>query len=219
MPDVVADDLERELGVDEPLHTGVAQRVRPGPGDGDARAVQIIGRSTGDGRGGQGHRGRQDPKEDTSVGRLRPAVLKVLHERRADGRRQGVGRRMASFTLGDPQSITLPVEIVHPQGGDLAPAKPVGDQQEENGIVALPGGRTPVHRLQHPADLVPRDRARDRGQPVDARGLDTGAQIFADHLVAIQIAEKHAQDAAQISHARPAESSAALDDERAENRR
>ena len=51
MPDVIADDFERDVGVDEALHTGVAERVRPRPPHRDPGPVQIGPDALGDGRG------------------------------------------------------------------------------------------------------------------------------------------------------------------------
>ena len=219
MADVVPDELERELGVDEPLHTGVAQRVGSGAGHSDPRAMQIVRRALGHRRGGQRHLGRQHPEEDPPVGRLRSSVLKVLHQRCAHGRRQGVGGRVASLALGDPQPIVLPIEIVHGQGRDLARAQPIGHQQEEDGVIPLAADRAPVHHLQHPSHLVPGDGARDRRQAVGSRGLDGGAEISGDQPLPVQIPKNHPQDAAQTAQARPTEPPAALGHERVEDRR
>ena len=42
MPDVVADRLQGPARVDEALYAGMAQRVRTGPGNDDARFPQVV---------------------------------------------------------------------------------------------------------------------------------------------------------------------------------
>ena len=155
MSDVVADELERELRIDKPLDTGVAKRVGAWAWDVDPSPVQVVRRSAREAvRRQRGWRGAA-AEEHAAVCRGRPALLQVLEHGGPDDRGQGIGRRMARLALGDPESVPLPVDVIQREGGDFPRAQPIRHEQEQDGIVALADGRAPVHRVEHPTDVVP----------------------------------------------------------------
>jgi len=76
---------------------------------------------------------------------------------------------VAGLALGDRQPVTLPVDVIEGERGDLAAAQAIGDQQEQDGIVALDCFGPAVDGCQDPVDVLPGDRPGDARQPVDLR--------------------------------------------------
>ena len=44
MSDIVTDELEREIGLNQPLHTGMTKRVRARPGNLDSSLMEKMGK-------------------------------------------------------------------------------------------------------------------------------------------------------------------------------
>ena len=84
VPDVVADRLQREAGIDESLHAVWRSVCDPGRGTVDPGLQQVVAGRSGDrGRADRLQRGH-GAEEDVPVAALRPAVLQVVGQRLAD---------------------------------------------------------------------------------------------------------------------------------------
>lgn len=84
VPDVIADHFERNISVDQTLHTGVAQRMRSGSSHVDAGLVQIAADALRNGSGAERSDRYQQAKEQMPVSGSRATLLQVNHQRLAD---------------------------------------------------------------------------------------------------------------------------------------
>src|SRR5215469_9664636 len=145
MADVVADHLEREVGIDQPLDASVAKRMRASARDRNPRFAKIMAGAAGNrGIGERDARGDTAEKEVT-IGRLRSAVLEVIDYGVAYNR----GKRIGSGVIGLPfrymQSLALPVDMIEHQRGNLPSAQAVRDQQQQNRVIASADRHSPLN--------------------------------------------------------------------------
>jgi hypothetical protein len=188
-------------------------------GDSDPRSLEIVGGPAGNGSIAEGSDGGQHTEEDVSVSGLGSAVLQVIDHGLTDCWGKRVGRGMARLALRHTQAVTLPVEIIQGQGSHLVAAKAIGDQQEENCVVSLPGRRAPIDHCEHLSDLTPRDRPWNVRVPVVPREFDAGTEVARNQLLAVEVAKEDAQYPAEVAHGIATEVPPTLDDERAEDGR
>src|SRR6266851_251971 len=157
MADKIADFLQRELSIDEPLHEGVAQGVRAWPRNLDSSLQQIARCAIGDHRGSDGSHRCDRPKEHASIRRFRPAVLQIVDDGLANRLRQRESRRVPCLTLRYREPLPFPVDIVERQGRHLTTAKAVRHKQQQNRVVPPTARGSPVDASEHLSDLGPRD--------------------------------------------------------------
>jgi len=86
---------------------------------------------------------------------------------------------VARLALGDRQAIALPVDVVQGERGDLPAPQAVGDEQEQNGVVAPARFGSAVDAGEDPVDVVPGDGAGDAREPVDLGPADCSTQSLA----------------------------------------
>ena len=155
MPDEVTDQLQREVRIHESLHAAVTQRVRPRPRDLDPRLQQVMTSATAD-RGVVERRHRRErPKEHPPISALRAAVLEVIDQRLAHRMRERERGRVTRFARRYREALVLSVDVIERQRGDLATAKTVGRQQQQDRPVALADRSAPIHAREHPTNLLP----------------------------------------------------------------
>src|SRR3989304_6682097 len=122
MPDVIADVLEREVGVDQALNAAMPGGVRTRTGNRDSGLPNVMPSARGNrSRTDRDERRHHAQKHFTIVAGW-AAVLQVIDNRRADDSRQRVGGRITSLALADPQAIIAPVDVIERKRGDFATA-------------------------------------------------------------------------------------------------
>jgi hypothetical protein len=150
----------------------------------------------------------------------RPAVAQVVEERLADDDRQGESGGMARLALGHRKALALPVDVVECLRRDLSAPQPIGDEQEQDGVVALARLGPPIDRAECAVDVVPGDRAGNAREPVELGPLDSPAQIRAEDSLPVRVAEEHSQRPRAVAHRALGQTgSGPLDDVGAEDRR
>src|SRR5712692_1479701 len=200
--DKITDLLQREVGVDEPLHEGVAQRVGPWPMNLDPGPQQITCCACGDrGESDRSHR-RWRPEEHVTIHRFRPAVLEILDDRLADGLGQRERGRVPCLTLRHREPLTFPIDIVEGQSRHLTTPKAVGHQQQHDRVIPFATRGSAVDASENSSDLGPRDRPWDARQPIHLRPLHGVAEITADQPFAVHVAQEDPQHPAAIAYAR-----------------
>ncbi len=220
VPDEVPDRLQREVGVDEPLHARVPERVRPRPRNIDLRRAQIVPRPLSDDRVADRLERRDRTQEHPPLIAPRTTVLQIVHERFPDRRRERERGRVPGLALRYPQMLALPIDVIQHQRRDLSATQPVGDQQHQDRPVTLAARRAAFNPGEHAADLLPGDRPRDAREPVRQRPLDRAAEIAPDRALAMRVAQEHPQRRAAIPQRLVLQPFArAISDERAQDRR
>ena len=155
MADKIADLLQPEVEIDEPLHERVAQRVGAWPRNLDASPQQIACCAGGDRSGSDRSHRRWRPEKHVPIRRFRSAVLEIIDDRLADGFGQRESRRVPCLSLRHREPLTFPIDIVEGQGRHLATAKAVGHQQQQDRVIPFATRRSPVDASQDPSDLGP----------------------------------------------------------------
>ena len=147
-------------------------------------------------------------------------MLQVVDDGLADHGRERERRRVAGLALRDRQALTLPVDVVEGERGDLPAAQAIGDQQQQDRVVP-PARRGPaVDTGQDPVDLVPGDRPRDARQPVDLRPAHGAAQIAGEDTVPVRRSAGTPAAPRPVAHRALGQPGAsAFDDEGAQDRR
>src|SRR5215470_1627126 len=135
MADEVPDLLQREVGIDEPLHEGVAQRVGAWPRNLDPSLQQITLCAGGDHGGSDGSQRGHRSKEHMPVRCFRATVLQVIDDGLADGLRQRESRRVPRLSLWYRKPLAFPVDIVEGQGCHLTTPQAVGHQQQQDRVI------------------------------------------------------------------------------------
>src|SRR5580698_4853003 len=90
MAHVIANLLERHVGLDQPLYAAVSKRVGPGTPDLDAGASQVDAGSGGHRPVTDATKGRRQADEQVAIGTLGTGVTQIVDDRLADGRRQWI---------------------------------------------------------------------------------------------------------------------------------
>src|SRR6266566_2196166 len=112
MPDIIANGLEIEAGIDQALHTGMTQGVGACAGDGNPGFAQIACAPLGNSDPGERSVRGMRLKEQGALGRLRPSMSEVLHQGLPDKGRQGIGGGMSGLALWDPYAFVLPIKSI-----------------------------------------------------------------------------------------------------------
>jgi hypothetical protein len=112
----------------------------------------------------------------------------------------------------------LPVDVVQGQACDFSCAQAVRDEQNEDGVIAPPDGGAPVHGREHALDLVPADRARQRGQPVPLRQFNRAGEILLNNALAMAVAQEDAHGPTKVRAARRGQAGRAVDHEGGQQR-
>ena len=130
----------------------MTRRVRARPGNVDTGLEQIVACQRRHRRRSAGT--EQQPEEDMAVRALRAAMAQIVEQRLTDHDRQREGGRVACLPLRDRQTLTLPVDVVEREHGDLATTQTVGDEQQQDRVVpparlgpAINDGKSPVDVL------------------------------------------------------------------------
>jgi hypothetical protein len=127
---------------------------------------------------------------------------------------------MAGLAFGDCQTLALPVNVVEGERGDFPAAQAVGDQQQQDDVVALARFGPSVDPGQDSVDIGPGDGTRDVREPVYLGPPDGSAQVAAQHALAVRVAQEHSQDASTVAHRGLGQPRAGtFDDEGPEDRR
>jgi hypothetical protein len=127
---------------------------------------------------------------------------------------------VAGLALGDRQAFALPVDVVKGERGDLPATQPVGDQQQQDGVVAPARFAPALDTGQDPVDIVPGDRPRDARKPVNLGAPDGGTQVGGDDAFPPGVPQEHPQDTDTAAHRALGQArSSALDDEGGQDRR
>ena len=125
------------------------------------------------------------------VTRVRSAAAQVVQQRLTDHRRQGERGGMPCLTFGDRQTVTFPVDVIQGQRGHLPGPQPVGDQQQQDGVITAANRGAPVNSGQDPIHLSPRDRAGDIRHPVDLRPAHRVTEVTGQHALPVGIPQEH----------------------------
>src|SRR5919108_4034490 len=97
MPDIIADRLEIEAGIDQALHTGMTQGVGAGAGDGNPSFAEIACAPLGNSAPGERRVRGVRLQEQGALGRLRPSLSEVLYQGVPDKGRQRIGGGMSGL--------------------------------------------------------------------------------------------------------------------------
>ncbi len=124
MAEVVPDDLQREIGVHEALRDAVPKCVGTQARGSDPSRLEIAPCPLRHEPGGDRGPRRPVHHEDSTVGRLRPAVLDVVEKCLPNLGRQRIRRGVSSFAATDAQRGAPPLDVVEGQGGDLPARRP-----------------------------------------------------------------------------------------------
>ena len=92
MPHIVANRLEWEFGIDQPLNTRVPERVSSCPMNLHARFLKIKGDARGYSPIADRLARSERPEKQVAVGRLGPTALEIINQRLGDSTGQRVGR-------------------------------------------------------------------------------------------------------------------------------
>jgi hypothetical protein len=92
MPHVVTNGLKREIGIDQPLNTGVSKRVSSWPMDLHAGFMKVKGDARGYRPVADRLVGSKRPEKQVAVLRLGPTALEIINQRPGDNTGQRVGR-------------------------------------------------------------------------------------------------------------------------------
>ena len=172
-----------------------------GTGDRDAGFAQVVTGTLRDVLEMHRLEGWQRAQEQCARRALGAGVAQIVHDRLADDRRQGEGGVMPCLAFGDLQPLTLPIDRVEGEGCDLCGTQTVGHEQKKDREVAFADRGSPVDDFSEQAlHIFPRDRARNVRKSIDARTLDTGAEINRQHPFPVQVAQEHAHVTTQPAH-------------------
>lgn len=122
MTDVIANVLEREVGIDESLHAAMSERVRSRARYFDAGLANVERRASGDSRRSNRLVWRQSAEEHMPIDRRRARVLQVIDERCTHGGRQWVSCRIAGLALPYFNAVIAPIDVIELKRGDFAGA-------------------------------------------------------------------------------------------------
>src|SRR5213593_632470 len=121
------------------------------------------------------------------------------------------GRRSGVFVFGlDPEPFRVPLDVVESQRGHLAGPQPVGGDEEEHRVVALPHGLRAVDGGEERADRVPWQSAWEALASIQAGRVDGGIESAGDKPSARQEAKERSKMADAVLEALPAETAAGL---------
>jgi len=109
--------------------------------------------------------------------------------------------------------------VIEGKRGQLAGAQAVGDEQEQNRVVALASRHAPLDHREHSSHFLPGDRTGNLREPVDMRSIDCAAYVLGQQLFAVKIAKKDAQYAAHVANSGLAKPRTAVSNESRQNRR
>lgn len=84
MTDIVANCLEREARVDQPLHTRVPQRMRPGTAHHDPRLVQVMAGTARNGFESQRPMRCEVAEKQMTISNFWAPMLQIGYDRLAD---------------------------------------------------------------------------------------------------------------------------------------
>src|ERR1700730_298638 len=112
MTDVIANVLQREVGIDESLHAAMSERVRSRARYFDTGLANVERRASRDGSRSDRLVWRQSAEKHMPIGRCRARVLQVIDERCTDGGRQWVSRRIAGLTLPYFNTVIAPIDVI-----------------------------------------------------------------------------------------------------------
>src|SRR5260370_41077328 len=99
MANVVAYDLEREIGIDQPLHTGVTKGMRARARDRNPRFAQIMSGPAGDRRIGERDTRCDTAEKEFAVSRLGSSVWEVIDYSVAHDSGKPIGSGMVNLPL------------------------------------------------------------------------------------------------------------------------
>ena len=128
MADIVSDHFERDIGLNQVLHAGMAEGVRAGARDLNTRGVQVHLRAGRDAVTAERCERALGNEKEAPLLNLGTGEAKIVDDGLADGRRERVDRRVPSLALGDMQLFLLPIEVLQAQHGDLPCTQSIADQ-------------------------------------------------------------------------------------------
>src|SRR5229473_1340466 len=136
----------------------MAKRVRSGPAYLNARLVKVERSAGGHGRGSDRSLRCKDAEKQMAILGFRPAMLEIIDDRFCNNSRQRIDRGMSCLAGQDLKSFALPVNIIQGQLRDLMCPQAIGHQKKQNRVVPPSPNRPSLHRFQHAADFIPRNR-------------------------------------------------------------
>src|SRR5450631_2674511 len=193
MTHVVTDLLERDVGLDQPLHAAVPECMRTRAPDFDAGASQINAGSGGHRPVTDAAKGCRQADEQVAIGALGTSVAQVVDDRLADRRRQWIGRRVAGLTAKHVEPRLRPVDRRDLKCRNLLGTQAVGCEQHQDRIVALATSRATINAREDAFDIAPRYRSGNRRLLVRAPAGYRAAEIRRDDPLSAQIPQQDAQ--------------------------
>src|SRR6266853_187070 len=104
---------------------------------------------------------------------------------------------MPGFALRYPQTLSIPLQIIQSQSGDLPAAQSISYQQQKDRVITFAHRDATIHHLQHPSNLTPGNGARNRGQTIALGSVDAGTKVTRNDPFPMQIDQKHPQGQTQ----------------------
>jgi hypothetical protein len=99
---------------------------------------------------------------------------------------------MTGLSFRDSQAVIPPVDVVQSHGGHFTSPKAIGGKQQQDRVVALAGGGTTIHALQHTLHLIPTDGTRNTGKTEGLRRLNDPTEILGEYTLSVEITKKDA---------------------------
>ena len=131
------------------------------------------------------------------MGGRRTFLHEVVQHSVADRTRQRQHAPPARLGRKDRDSVVLPADVPQAQGPDLAPAQPVGGNEEEHGVVA-PGSSAILDDAQQGLHLVPRQGARNIGEAISPSQRHRTDQVRSPITLQVEPAEEPRERCRQV---------------------
>src|ERR1700692_4121282 len=122
MTDVIANVLEREVGIDESLHAAMSERVGSRARYFDTGLANVERRASRDSRRANRLVWRQSAEKHMPIGRRWARVLQVIAERSPHAAPQWVSRRITGLALAYFNAVIAPIDVIELKRGDFAGA-------------------------------------------------------------------------------------------------
>lgn len=160
-----------------------------------------------------GQNRRNDAQKNLATGRVGASLLQISYQCRGDRVGQGEIQRVPGFRLIDMNLAGVPIDVIQPQAGNIAPPQAVRRDEQENDVIAQAAGTSAIDRLEQSRDGFPRQYTWQVLQTIGSGRVNLAVQSRRYLATQGEESQETAKLSSDMLKCAPAEPTTRVDDE------